>query len=96
MSGFQVGVAALTGPAQRLKQISVGLGTAGSGAATAAGNGGGAAGDPAVVEAAAVFEAGVRAVFGALGDDAGLLGNKVQRAGITYRAVDSAALPAAP
>lgn len=96
MSGFQVGVTALNSPTQRLKQISLDLATAGSGAATAASSGGGAAGDPAVVSAAAVFEAGVRAVLGALGDDAGLLGDKVQRAGITYQATDSTAMPTVP
>jgi hypothetical protein len=96
VSGFQVGVAALSGPARRLKQISLDLATAGSAAATAAGSGGGAAGDPAVVSAAAVFESGVRAVLGALGDDAGLLGDKVQRAGIGYETTDSTVLPTGP
>ncbi|HZB51126.1 MAG TPA: hypothetical protein VE547_18710 [Mycobacteriales bacterium] len=96
MSGFRVGVAALSGPAQRLQQISLDLTTAGSGAATAAGSGGAAAGDPAVVAAAAVFEAGVRTVLGALGEEAGLLGDKVQRAGITYETTDRTAMPTAP
>jgi hypothetical protein len=96
MSGFQVGVAALSSPAQRLKQISLALATAASGAATAAGSGAGAAGDPAVAAAAAVFESGVRAVLGALGDDAGLLGDKVQRAGISYETTDATAMPGTP
>ena len=96
MSGFQVGVAALSGPARRLKQISLDLVTAGAGAAPAASSGGGAAGDPAVASAAAVFEAGVRAVLGTLGDDAGLLGDKVQRAGISSETTDSTAMPTGP
>lgn len=96
MSGFRVGVTALSSPTQRLKQISFDLRTAGSGAATAVSSGGGAAGDPAVVSAAAVFEAAVRTVLGALGDDAGLLGDKVQRAGVTYETTDATALPRSP
>jgi hypothetical protein len=94
MSGFQVGAAALTAPAQRLKQISTDLATAGSAASAAAGTGGAGAGDPAVASAAEVFRAGVRSVLTALGDDAGLLADKVQRAGIAYAAVDSSARPA--
>jgi hypothetical protein len=96
MSGFQVGVTALNSPTQRLKQISVDLASAGSGAAAAAGSGGAAAGDPAVVSAAEVFTAGVQAVLGALGDDAGLLGDKVQRAGVSYDVTDTTALPTGP
>jgi hypothetical protein len=96
MSGLQVGVAALSSPTQRLKQISLDLATAGSGAAAAAASGGGAAGDPAVASAAAVFEAGVRTVLGALGEEAGLLGDRVQRAAITYETTDSTAMPATP
>ena len=95
MSGFRLGVAALSSPTQRLKQIARDLTTAGSGAATAASSGG-AAGDPAVVSAAAVFEAGVRTVLGALGDDAGLLGDKVQRAGVGYDTTDVTAMPGTP
>lgn len=93
MSGFQVGVAALSAPAQRLKQISADLGTASSGAGAAAASGQGAAGDGRVVSAADVFEAGVKAVLGALGDDAALLADKVQKAGVTYQAVDRTAVP---
>jgi hypothetical protein len=96
MSGFRVGVSALSSPTQRLRQIARDLTTAGSGAATAASSGGGAAGDPAVVSAAAVFEAGVRTVLGALGDDAGLLGDKVQRAGVAYDTTDVTAMPGTP
>jgi hypothetical protein len=69
MSGFQVGVGALTAPARRLKQISADLDSARSGA-------------------------GVTAVLAALGDDAGLLADKVQQAGVTYEAVDRRAVPA--
>lgn len=93
MSGFQVGVGALSAPAQRLKQISSDLSLASCGAASAASTGGGAAGDARVGSAAAVFEAGVRAVLGALGEDAGLLADKVQKAGVTYAAVDATAVP---
>jgi hypothetical protein len=92
MSGFQVGVGALSAPAQRLKQISADLGTASSGAGSAAAAGGGAAGDPRVGSAADLFEAGVKAVLGALGEDAGLLADKVQKAGVTYEAVDRTAV----
>jgi hypothetical protein len=92
MSGFQVGVGALSAPAQRLKQISADLGTASSGAGSAAAGGKGAAGDPRVGSAAEVFEAGVKAVLSALGDDAGLLADKVQKAGVTYEAVDKTAV----
>ncbi len=94
MSGFQVGVGALSAPAQRLKQISADLGSARSGAGTAASSARGAAGDPRVAAAAEAFGAGVTAVLGALGDDAGLLADKVQRAGVTYEAVDRRAVPA--
>ena len=93
VSGFQVGVGALAAPAQRLKQISADLGSARSGAGTAAGGARGAAGDPRVAAAAEVFGAGVTAVLGALGDDAGLLADKVQRAGVTYEAVDRRPFP---
>jgi hypothetical protein len=92
MSGFQVGVGALSAPARRLKQIGDDLGSASTAAGAAAGAGG-AAGDPRVVAAAEVFGAGVTAALGALGEDADLLGDKVQRAGITYEAVDAAAVP---
>jgi hypothetical protein len=93
MSGFQVGVGALSAPAQRLKQISADLGTATSGARSATATGRGAAGDPRVASAAEAFGAGVTAVLGALGDDAGLLADKVQKAGVTYEAVDTRAVP---
>ena len=93
MSGFQVGVGALSAPAQRLKQISADLDTARSGAKNAADSGHGAAGDPRVAAAAEAFGAGVTAVLGALGDDAGLLADKVQRAGVSYEAVDRHAVP---
>ena len=93
MSGFQVGVSALAGPAQRLKQIGTDLGVAGSGAASAAGSGSAAAGAPNVSGAADVFKAGVQSVLATLGQDAGLLGDKVQRAGVTYEAVDNTAMP---
>jgi hypothetical protein len=92
MSGFQVGVGALSAPAQRLKQISADLGTASSGAGSAAASGQGAAGDARVGSAAEVFAAGVKAVLSALGDDAGLLADKVQKAGVTYQAVDRTAV----
>jgi hypothetical protein len=94
VSGFQVGVGALSAPAQRLKQISADLGTARSGAVAASSSAKGAAGDPRVVSAAEAFGAGVGAVLGALGDDAGLLADKVQQAGVTYEAVDCRAIPA--
>jgi hypothetical protein len=81
MSGFQVGVGALSAPAQRLKQVSTDLGTASSGAGSAAASGKSAAGDPRVGSAAEVFE------------DAGLLADKVQKAGVTYEAVDRKAMP---
>jgi hypothetical protein len=93
MSGFQVGVGALSAPAQRLKQIAADLDTARSGARSAAASGHGAAGDPRVAAAAEAFGAGVTAVLGALGDDAGLLADKVQQAGVTYEAVDRRAVP---
>ena len=93
VSGFQVGVGALAAPAQRLKQISADLDTARSGAGTAASGARRAAGDPRVAAAAEVFGAGVTAVLAALGDDAGLLADKVQRAGVTYEAVDRRAVP---
>jgi hypothetical protein len=93
MSGFQVGVGALSAPAQRLKQVSYDLGTATTGAGSAATSGRGAAGDPRVASAAELFGAGVTAVLGALGDDAGLLADKVQKAGVTYEAVDQNAVP---
>jgi hypothetical protein len=93
MSGFQVGVGALSAPAQRLKQISADLGTASSGAGSAAASGRGAAGDARVGSAAEVFEAGVTAVLSALGQDASLLGDKVQTAGVTYQAVDTTVVP---
>lgn len=93
MSGFQVGVTALRGPTQRLKTIGSDLGVASSGTATAAGNGSAAAGSPAVSGAADVFKAGVQSVLAALADDANLLGDKVQKAGITYEAVDRTAMP---
>jgi hypothetical protein len=93
VSGFQVGVGALSPPAQRLKQISGELDTARSGAGTAASSARGAAGDPRVATAAEAFGAGVSAVLGALGDDAGLLADKVQLAGVTYEAVDRRAVP---
>ena len=93
MSGFQVGIGALSAPAQRLKQIGTDLGSAATGAGTAAAAGG-AAGDARVVAAAEVFTCGVKAVLGALGEDAGLLADKVQRAGVTYDAVDRTAVPA--
>lgn len=92
MSGFQVGVGALTAPAQRLKQVGADLADASSGAGVAAGVGG-AAGDPRVTAAAEVFRAGVAAVLRALGEDAGLLADKVQKAGVLYEAVDRAAVP---
>ena len=94
MSGFQVGVGALSAPAQRLKQISADLGTASSGAGSAAASGRGGAGDGRVASAAEVFEAGVKAVLSALGEDAALLADKVQKAGVTYEAVDRTAVPA--
>jgi hypothetical protein len=93
MSGFQVGVGALSAPAQRLKQVSTDLGTASSRAGSAAGSGRSGAGDPRVGSAAEVFEAGVKAVLSALGVDAGLLADKVQKAGVAYDAVDSTAMP---
>jgi resuscitation-promoting factor RpfA len=96
MSGFQVGVTALRGPAQRLKQIATDLGVAGSGAASAAGDGGAAAGSPSVSGAADVFRAGVQAVLATLADDAGLLGDKVQKAGVTYDVTDRTAMPVTP
>jgi hypothetical protein len=92
MSGFQVGVGALTAPAQRLKQVGTDLTAASSGAGSAAAVGG-AAGDPRVGDAAEVFRAGVTAVLGALGTDAGLLADKVQKAGVVYEAVDATAMP---
>jgi hypothetical protein len=92
MSGFQVGIGALSAPAQRLKQISADLGTASSGAGSAAAGGRGAAGDGRVASAAEVFEAGVKAVLSALGEDAALLADKVQKAGVTYEAVDRTAV----
>jgi hypothetical protein len=92
MSGFQVGVGALSAPAQRLKQISADLATASSGAASAAAAGRGAAGDARVGSAAEVFQAGVKAVLSALGEDAGLLADRVQKAGVTYEAVDQTAV----
>ena len=94
MSGFQVGIGALSAPAQRLKQISADLDSARSGAATASSSARGAAGDPRVAATAEAFGAGVAAVLGALGDDAGLLADKVQQAGVTYEAVDRRAVPA--
>jgi hypothetical protein len=94
MSGFQVGVGALSAPAQRLKQVAADLDAARSGAGTAASSAKGAAGDPRVAAAAEAFGAGVTAVLGALGDDAGLLADKVQQAGVTYEAVDLTAVPA--
>jgi hypothetical protein len=94
VSVFQVGVGALSAPSQRLKQVSADLDSARSGAGTAAGRAHGASGDPQVAAAAEVFGAGVTAVLGALGDDAGLLADKVQRAGVTYEAVDRRAVPA--
>ena len=81
MSGFQVGVGALSAPAQRLEQISVDLDSARSAAGSAAGSAHRAAGDARVAAAAEAFGAGVTAVLGALGDDAGLLADKVGRAG---------------
>jgi hypothetical protein len=93
MSGFQVGVGALSAPAQRLKQVAYDLGTATTGAGSAATSGRGAAGDPRVAAAAELFGAGVTAVLGALGDDAALLADKVQKAGVTYEAVDQHAVP---
>jgi hypothetical protein len=90
MPGFVVGVGALSAPAQRLKQISADLGTARSGAGTAAASASGAAGDPRVT----AFGVGMTAVLGALGDDAGLLADKVRQAGVTYEAVDRRAVPA--
>ena len=93
MSGFQVGVSALAGPTQRLKQIGTDLAVAGSGAATAAGKGSAAAGSTTVSGAADVFKAGVQSVLTALGEDAGLLGDKVQKAGITYDVTDQTAMP---
>lgn len=96
MSGFQVGIGALAAPAQRLQQISADLTTAATGAGTAAGTAagvGGAAGDPRVAAAAEVFQAGVKAVLGALGEDAGMLADKVQQAGVTYETVDRTAVP---
>jgi hypothetical protein len=92
MSGFQVGVGALAAPARRLKQISADLGTATSGAGSAVAGGTGAAGDSRVASAAEVFAAGVRAALGALGEDAALLADKVQKAGVTYEAVDRTAV----
>jgi hypothetical protein len=94
MSGFQLGVGALSAPARRLKQISADLGSARSGAGSAVGGARGAAGDPRVAAAAEAFGAGVIAVLGALGDDAGLLADKVQQAGVTYEAVDRRAVQA--
>ena len=94
MSGFQMGVGALSAPAQRLKQISADLDSARSGAGSAASSARGAAGDPRVAAAAEAFGAGVTAVLGALGDDAGLLADKVQQAGVTYEAVDRRVVPA--
>ena len=46
-----------------------------------------------MASAAEAFGAGVTAVLGALGDDAGLLADKVQQAGLTYEAVDRRAVP---
>jgi hypothetical protein len=94
VSGFQVGVTALNGPAQRFKEIGTDFAVAVSGASTATGSGAGAAGSPVVAQAAEVFRAGVQSVLGALGDDANLLGDKVQKAGATYAAVDKTAMPA--
>jgi hypothetical protein len=93
VSGFQVGVGALSAPAQRLKQISADLGAATTGAGSAAATGQRAAGDARVASAAETFGAGVKAVLAALGDDAGLLADKVQKAGVTYEAVDAHAMP---
>jgi hypothetical protein len=53
-----------------------------------------AAGDARVAAAAEAFGAGVTAVLAALGDDAGLLADKLQQAGVTYEAVDRRAVPA--
>jgi CO/xanthine dehydrogenase Mo-binding subunit len=94
MSGFRVGAGALSAPAQRLKQIAADLDTARSAAGTAASSATGTAGDARVAAAAEAFGAGVTAVLGALGDDAGLLADKVQQAGVTYEAVDRTAVPA--
>ncbi|HEX6756782.1 MAG TPA: hypothetical protein VF109_12650, partial [Mycobacteriales bacterium] len=91
MSGFQVGVTALAGPAQRFKQIGTDLGMAASGGSTAAGNGSAATGSATVSSAADVFKAGVQSVLAALADDAGLLGDKVQKAGVTYDVTDRTA-----
>jgi hypothetical protein len=93
MSGFQVGVGALSAPAQRLKLVAYDFNTATTRAGAAAGRGQDAAGDPRVASAAELFGAGVKAVLGALGDDAGLLADKVQKAGVTYEAVDQTAVP---
>lgn len=92
MSGFQVGVGALSAPAQRLKQIGTDLTSASSGAGTASA-GGASAGDARMVAAAEVFRAGVTAALAALGEDATLLADKVQKAGITYEPVDATAVP---
>jgi hypothetical protein len=93
MSGFEVGVAALGGPAQRFKKIGTDLSMAASGGATAAGQAGAAAGAPAVASAVEVFKTGMQTVLSTLGQDAGLLGDKVQKAGVTYEAVDRTAMP---
>ena len=66
MSGFQVGVGALSAPAQRLTQISADLDSARSGAGTVASSARGVVGDPRVAFAAEAFGAGVTAVLGAL------------------------------
>jgi hypothetical protein len=93
VSGFQVGVGALSAPAQRLKQVAYDFGTATTRAGSAATSGQGGAGDARVGAAAELFGAGVQAVLGALGDDAALLADKVQKARVTYEAVDQKAVP---
>ena len=88
-----MGVGALSAPAQRLKQISADLDSARSGAGTAASSARGRRRRPAGRLGRRGFGAGVSAVLGALGDDAGLLADKVQQAGVTYEAVDRRAVP---
>jgi|SRR5829696_6573450 len=95
MSGFSLDPTALTPPVQRLKQIATDLAVAASGAGTAASGGKTGAGDPAVVEAAGAFAVGIRTVLTTLGEDAGLIADKVQQAGIAYDVTDRNAMPSA-
>ena len=95
MSGFSLDLSALTPPVQRLKQIATDLAVAASAAGTAASGGKAGAGDPPVVEAAGAFAVGIRTVLTTLGEDAGLIADKVRQAGIAYDATDRTAMPGA-